>query len=902
MDILGRTISHYKVLEKVGEGGMGVVYKAHDLNLERVVALKFLPSHSGMKEEANKRFLQEARSAASLNHPNICTIFGIEEHEGLQFIVMEFVEGQTLQEKKPGRTLKQCLDIAIQVAEGLSAAHEKGIIHRDIKPDNIMVRKDGIAQIMDFGLARLRGVTRLTKEPGTAGTAGYMSPEQAQGLDVDQRTDIFSLGVVLYELFTGQPPFTGDHDAALAYQIVNIDPPPMSALRPDIDPAIERIVSECMHKDPEERYHSAKEVSRELKRLQRSSGTKTLSGLRPVSGPAVVQRESPERVTSAAVFGGARLPWIIGGMCFLGMLAFGSLYFLAQPPEKRIVRSSIVAPEKANFFLYGNEGGPAVLSPDGRRLAFVTSDSSGRRVLNVRSLDENISRRLEGTEGAIHPFWSPDSRTIGFFDQYKLKRVDASGGTPVTLCNVSNPRGGAWTPEGTIIFAPGASLPLSSVAASGGTVSSQTNLDSARRENSHRWPVMLPDGKHFLYFARTTASGAQSNGDAVFVASLDMKMNKLLVHASTNAAYASGYLLYSRGTNLVAQQFDLGSLELNGEALTVAEGVSFDVSTLHSQFTVSQNGILVYQSGAVQLGSRLMFCDRNGKRLGGIGESAEYICPRISADGRRIVTDVYDFETHNNDVWVFDIVHGLKSRLTYTPRYEQYPLWTPGGDWVIYSSNPRGVYDIFQKASSGAGDEEEVLQSPENKVPLDCSPDGKLLLYQSYTGSRTQSDLWILPLSKEGADRSSKPYPFVQTDANESDGRFSPDGRWIAYTSNESGRNEIYIRLLSRASGSSRWLVSIAGGTGPRWRRDGKELFYLSAENSIMSAEMALSGTAAEISNVHRLFDAPSIVQTVFPSYDAALNGKSFLINLQNEVQNQTPLTLVVNWDAALKK
>ena len=902
MDIIGQTISHYKVLEKVGEGGMGVVYKARDLKLDRLVALKFLPTHAGVREETRMRFLQEARSAASLNHPNICTIFGIEEHDGQQFIIMEFVEGQTLQEKKPERTVKQCLEIAIQVAEGLAAAHEKGIIHRDIKPDNIMVRKDGIAQIMDFGLARLRGATRLTREPGTAGTAGYMSPEQAQGLEVDHRSDIFSLGVVLYELFTGQPPFTGDHDAALAYQIVNVDPAPMSALRPDIDPGIERVVFECLRKDPEERYHSAKEVSRELKSLQRSSGRKTISGVRPVSEVAAVRAGLRDRESLSPLYRSARLPWIIAGLCLLGMLAIGAFHFLAPPADRSIIRASIAPPEKSNFFMYGNQAGPAAISPDGRRLAFVAADSAGRRSLYVRLLNEDVPSRLGGTEGAAFPFWSPDNRTLGFFNTNKLKRIDVSGGDAVTICDVTNARGGAWAPDGTVIFSAGASTPLFSVPASGGVPVPLTKFDLSRVENSHRWPSMLPDGKHYLYFARTTASGAKNEGDAVFIASIDQKLNKLLVHASSNAAYASGYLLYTRGTTLVAQRFDDGSLELKGEAVTVAEGVSNDESILHSQFTVSQNGVLVYQTGAVQFGSRLQICDRGGKLKETVGERAEYLFPRLSPDGRRVAADIYDLQSHNNDIWILDVKSSSKSRFTFTPAYENYPIWSPGGDVIMFSANPGGIYDIYRKSSSGAGMEELLLRSPEDKFTLDCSPDGKLLLYQLTVRPGTQSDLWILPLAKDGRDQSRKPYPLLQTEFNECDGRFSPDGRWVAYTSNESGRNEIYVRLLSGDSGSGRWQVSIAGGIGPRWCRDGKELYYLSPDNRIMAAEMTLTSSTAEVSNVHRLFEVPSLEQSIYPSYDAGPDGNTFLLNVQNDSQNQSSLTLVVNWDAALKK
>jgi len=902
VDILGHSISHYQVLEKVGEGGMGVVYKARDLNLDRIVALKFLPSHAGVREETRMRFLREARSAASLNHPNICTIFGIEEHEGRQFIIMEFVEGETLQERKPERTIRQCLEIAVQIAEGLAAAHEKGIIHRDIKPDNIMVRKDGIVQIMDFGLARLRGATRLTKDPGTAGTAGYMSPEQAQGYDVDNRSDIFSLGVVLYELFTGQPAFTGDHDAALAYQIVNVDPAPMSTFRPDIDPGIERVIFECMKKDPEERYHSAKEVSRELKSLQRSSGRNSASVIRPAAGSAPTGGVVPGRLTLPTPPAGVRIPWSIAGLCFLGMLLIGAVHFFSPQVGKRLIRATILAPEKTNFFMYGNQAGPAAISPDGSRLAFVASDSAGRRSLYVRSLDEDLPRRIDGTTGTMHPFWSPDNRTLAFFNENKLKRIDLSSGAVATICDVMNPRGGTWAPDGTIIFSGGASVPLYSVQASGGIPVQLTKLDVARKENSHRWPSMLPDGKHFLYFARTTASGAQTEGDAVFVASMDLKVNKLLLHTSSNAAFASGYLLYARGTNLVAQLFDEGSLELRGEAVTIAAGISYDESILQSLFTVSQNGVLVYQTGAVHLGSRLELWDRNGSRVISVADKAEYLFPRLSDDGTKIATDIYDFLSHNNDIWLIDSRTGSRSRFTFGPSYENYPVWSPGGDMIVYAAGPAGVYDLYRKSSSGAGAEELILQTAQNKTPLDWSHDGKFLLYQVDAGAKTQMDLWLMPLSGGGPDRDRKPFPFLQTEFNEFDARFSPDGRWVAYTSNESGRNEIYVRQLSGSSASGRWQVSIAGGTGPRWRRDGKELYYLSADNTVMAAGMALSGSVAVISNVHRLFETPSMENQIFPGYDSGPDGNTFLVNVMNESQNKSPLSLVVNWESGLNK
>jgi eukaryotic-like serine/threonine-protein kinase len=905
--MIGQTISHFRILEKIGEGGMGVVYKAQDTALERFVALKFLPPHLNASVADKARFVQEAKAASAINHPNICTIYSIEENENQVFIAMELVEGHTLQEKKESYTLKQALDIGIQIAEGLAAAHDRGIVHRDVKPENIMIRKDGRVQIMDFGLAKLKGISRLTKEGSTVGTAGFMSPEQVQGLDTDHRSDIFSLGVLLFELFAHQLPFKGVHETAIAYEIVNVDSPPMSSINPEIPPELDALVLECLEKDPQERTQSAAQVAIDLKRYRRQSSRQRMS--RIAAAPVIPKRpQSPvsqgqpdgQQTATPQSRSGSVLPWVAAGIGVLGMIAFGLTLFLSSNTERKVIRASLPAPAKSNLFLYGNEAGPATLSPDGQRLAFAAADSSGKRYLYVWSLDSNVPRLLAGTEGAVHPFWSPDNRFIGFFSQTKLKKIDASGGEPLTICQARNPRGGAWNNEGTIIFSPGPANALVTVPASGGVPTPLTKLDLAHKVNSHRWPSFLPDGKHFLYFARTTASGIQSEGDAICVASLDGKDDKILVRAASNAQYASGFLLYARGASLIAQRFDDGSLELKGEPVTIAEGVAFDESTLHSLFTVSQTGILIYQTGSVQIGSSLNLFDRGGKRIGGIGDRAEYLQPRWSFDNKHVAVDIYNFQSHNIDLWVFDVERNSKTRFTFAPSYEQYPLWSHDGSRIFFNANPQGIFDLYSKSSSGAGSDELLLQSAEDKIPLDVSEDGKFLLYQSNGGPKTQSDLLILPLGSGQPGKDRTPIPFLQTEFNETDGRFSPDGKWIAYVSNEAGQNEIWLR--SYPSSGSRWQVSIAGGAAPRWRRDGKELYYQSPTNMIMAATITYKSATIEVSNVHPLFEVPLLVQLLFPGYDVSADGTRFLVNVMSEVQNQTPLSLVLNWDLLAKK
>lgn len=906
--MIGSTISHYKILEKLGEGGMGIVFKAEDIKLKRTVALKFLPPHLSASESDKARFIQEAQAASALNHPNVCTIHDIQEHDGQMFIVMECVEGMTLREKKGTITFKQANDIAIQIADGLAAAHEKGIVHRDIKPENVMIRKDGIAQIMDFGLAKLRAsgskITRLTKEGSTVGTAGYMSPEQVQGQDADHRSDIFSLGVLLYELFTGQMPFKGIHETALAYEIVNVDAPPMTSVKPDIDPALDAIVLECLEKDQNERTQSAKQVAIDLKRYRRESSRQRVSrvtAVRPVLAPT---RSGHHDVLQEEVSKRSILPWIIAGVFALFAAGLGVLHLTSPSIQRSVVTAYIPPPDNMSFYLYGNTAGPAAISPDGKRLAFVAADSAGKKYVYIRSLDALTSKRLTGTEGAQHPFWSPDNQFLGFMAHGKLKKIDASGGAPITICDAPFSRGASWNVDGTIIFAATPGGPLSSVSASGIIKAAITAFDSLRKENSHRWPSFLPDGKHFLYMARTITAGTQGEGGLICLGSLDGKVNKVLVPAVSNAAYASGQILYVRGTTLVAHKFDQSSLELKGEPATVAEGVTYDPSTNRGMFTVSSNGILIYQTGTAQLGSRLMFHDRSGKPMGQASELSEYYYPRLSPDGSRVSAYIWDFQSHNADVWITDFKRGMKTRFTFSAATETYTVWSADGGWIVFNSNAEGAFNLYEKSTSGAGGEKLLLKSDGNKNPDSWSSDGNYLLYEEFGGAKSGSDLWVMPMT---GDRT--PFVFLKTEFSESDAQFSPDGRWIAYSSNESGSSEVYIRPFIKPGAESgknasagKWQTSVSGGDAPRWRRDGKELYYFSADGKVMVADITTNGGSLDVSHVRSLFDVPSIVQLPGSDYDVTADGQKFLINVPFEIQNETPLTLVLNWDLQLEK
>ncbi len=898
--MIGSNITHYAILEKLGEGGMGVVYKAHDTKLDRFVALKFLPTHLAASESDKARFVQEAQAAASLNHPNICTIYGIDEHEGQLFFAMEFVDGQTLREKKESISFKQAIDIGIQIADGLAAAHEKGIVHRDIKPDNIMLRKDGIAQIMDFGLAKLRNATsninRLTKAGSTVGTAGYMSPEQVQGEETDHRSDIFSYGVLLYELIAGQLPFRGVHETALAYEIVNVDAPPMSSIKPEIDPNLDAIVLECLEKDARERTQSIAQISVDLKRYRRESSRQRASRV-TAARPAFSQQpfEGSRAITEKPSKGFSqmnRLPWIITALCFIVALVFGILYVQTSSSEGNAIRASIIPPQNKKFSFYGNTSGPPVVSPDGKKIVFAAKDSADKRMLYIRSLDESEAQQLAGTEGAVFPFWSPDNQFIGFTAEGKLKKIDASGGPPVTICNSNDSRGGSWNKEGMIVFTPGPNNSIFAVSASGGTPAKITTRDSVRKEGTHRWPFFLPDGKHFLFFARTTTTGAQGEGDAIRVASLDGKTNKVVLNVSSNAVYASGNLLYVRGNSLVAQKFNMSTLELEGEATAIAQSIAYDPSISRGLFSASEEKILIYQTGNVQVGSKLTLVDRAGKSLGMIGDIGEYLPYRISPDNKRIAVGVFDQKFRNNDVWIFEISRGLKTRFTFDPAAENNPIWSPDGNRVVFLSNRKGKADLYIKSASGAASEEILYESDENKQPTDWSPDGKYIVYNA---AGTIGDIWILPLEGEGRASGKSPFPFLATEFSEGQAVFSPDGRWIAYTSNESGQPEVYLRPFPGPGG--KFQVSTEGGRNPAWRRDGKEIYYISLNDSkMMSAGISVKGSSAEVSNIHPLF-----VMNGTDFYDVMSGGK-FILNMPVETQLASPLTLVVNWENELKK
>ncbi len=899
--MIDKTIGQYHITEKLGEGGMGVVYKAEDTKLDRTVALKFLPEHLNASAEDKARFTQEAKAASALNHPNVCTIHDIQEFEGQMFMVMEYVDGQTLRDKMGTLSYKQAIEIGIQLADGLAAAHEKGIIHRDIKPENIMVRRDGIAQIMDFGLAKLRGtVSRLTKQGSTIGTAGYMSPEQVQGQDADHRSDIFSFGVVLYEMLTGQPPFKGIHETALAYEIVNVDAAPMSAVKPSIDPMLDAIVLECLDKDPNERTQSVKQVSIDLKRFRRESSKAKVSRItaaRPVtSAPGVLPGPSTPEPGVQPKQKSSLMPWIVAGALGLGLMVFAYLYVSRPRPElPPTVRSFIQAPEHAALAQQSggsSGGGHIAISPDGRKVAFVAIDTLGRPRLYVRPLNSLVALALPGTEDAFYPFWSPNSDFIAFFTQGKLKKIDASGGPPLSICDVREARGGTWSKDDIIVFTPSAIDPLYSVPAAGGIPTKLTVLDTALHESTHRFPWFLPDGKHFLYFARI---GNGTDGDAVYVGSLDGEPRKKLLNTRSNAIYASGHVLFVREATLVAQAFDADRLELTGNAVPIAEQVRFNQNWNRGSFSASQNGMLIYEGGVGPAINQLAIFDRTGKNVTIMKGTQSVFEGAFSPDQRKIAFSSIDPNQRNEDIWVYDIARSITTRLTFDPGTETDPVWSPDGKQVVFASDRLKNTLLYVKNSDGTGNDQVLFESNRDMFPTSWSRDGKYIAYVDYGPKKTKRDIWTVSLSGD-----KKPVPFLETDFVDDEPRFSHDGRWITYYSNESGQGEIYVRPFPGPGG--KWQVSNAGDGGNRsfWRGDDKEIYYLAADGKMMVAEVNAVGGSFSVGAVKPLFDAVAL--GVIYILDVTPDGKQFLV-VYSPVENTSDhVTLVSHWESELAK
>jgi len=893
----GTRLGPYEILALIGAGGMGEVYRANDTRLNRTVAVKVLNPHLAGRAEWRQRFEREARAVASLNHPHICQLYDIGHQDGIDFLVMEYLEGETLSARLSTGPLAidKLLEYAIQIADALAQAHRQGVYHRDLKPGNVMLTKAG-AKLLDFGLAKLRGpevaaknlstlpteVDGLTQKGTILGTFQYMSPEQVEGRDTDGRSDVFSFGAVLYEMAAGSKAFTGRTQASLIAAILGAEPPPLSTLQPSAPPELGRLVKTCLEKDPDERWQSARDLLRELKRI---------AAMGPAAQPGAA-RDRAQRGWRARLF------WPVAAVAVFALLFLALVYLRPAPAELNAVRFSISPPVKAIL------SGPIAVSPDGLSLAFSARLADGKTSLWVRRLDTLAARELPGSEGGAYPFWSPDSRSLGFFAEGKLKTLALSGGAPLSLCVASDPRGGAWSAAGVIVFSPNASDGLYRIPASGGVPVAVTKLDASGIEATHRWPQLLPDGRRFLYFQWS----GQLENRGIYSGSVDgkdpqrqvLRTERLALYTTPHNA-TTAYLLFLRGRTLMRQPFDLARLELSGEPTPVGEQVWQHGSLWGlAAFSVSDHGVLAYRTGGLQT-IQLAWFDREGQSLGPVGPSETISEPMLSPDEKRVVVTRSDPGSQAGAVWLLDLSRGgIFTRFTFEPSPHYSPVWSPDGSRIVFSSSRGRALDLYVKSSSGAGKEELLLTSAATKYPDDWSPDGRFILYE-VADPKTNFDVWALPLS---GDR--KPFPVVQGQFGELLSRFSPDGRWIAYCSDESAKHEVYVQPFAGGPGAGggaaggKWQVSSHGGIEPNWRRDGKELFYLAPDGSLMAVEVK-AGATFETTVPKALFRRPVADLGFERSYSVSRDGRRFLLPTYTEEAAAAPITVVVNWTAGTK-
>jgi serine/threonine protein kinase/Tol biopolymer transport system component len=880
----GMRLGVFDVEGFVGAGGMGEVYKARDTRLDRHVAIKVLASDAATDPRSRARFAYEARAIARLSHPRICSIHEMGHQDGVDFLVMEYLEGETLAARlqKGPMPLAQALRAAVEIAEALAAAHAQGIVHRDLKPSNVMLTAGG-AKLLDFGLARLRppagsGLSPASRAlpssqtaPGLiAGTLPYMAPEQLEGNEVDARADIFAFGAVLYEMITGKKAFEGTSQASVISAILSSDPPAVAVLQPLTPPALDQVIQNCLAKDRNGRWASAHDV-----RLQLAWIAGHLSAVSVTAGVTHNRRRE-------------LLAWTIAAVAGLALVVLWASALRHPVPDIRTNVSSALPPPGASF---ETDEAPAI-SPDGRRLLFVGHDATGKQLLYTLALDvAGPAQPLANTDGASLPFWSPDSRSVGFFGQGKLKTLDLETRQIQTRAEAAGARGGTWNRDDVILFAPRPGTGLYRISAAGGEPT-PVRIDSGG--NSFPWfPSFLPDGRHFLFF---TPSPTQPENAGVFVGSLDSTKAERLVTTRSRAVHAPGYLLYWREGALLARAFDERTLEVRGNPVSVANAVGLNPLTNQGLFSVSDSGTLVFFAGAVGE-SELVWLDRAGRTIDRPGPEGVLHSLSLSPDATSVIYDEAEPRNRTLDVWRLDFARGIPFRLTFNPSHDMFPLWSPDGTRIVFSSLREPPPQLYELNANSAGTEKLLLTTKFPKSPSSWSSDGSLLIYDT-THPQTGGDIWALPLAGK-----SDPYPVVRTAADEHYGTLSPDGRWLAYISNETGAYEVYVESFP-ATGFKRQ-VSTQGGFEPQWRRDGKELFYLAPNQTLMAVSVKSNPTTLEVSPPKGLF-ATHIkwmeIQAGAHHYAPAPDGQRFLIiNATDEAQS-VPVTVVLNWSVALKK
>lgn len=869
----------YEIEALIGAGGMGEVYRARDTRLDRLVAIKILSAQDG-GHCRHERFAREARLISALSHPHICALYDVGCHEGLDFLVMEYLDGESLETRLARRSLstEQALGWALQIAGALDAAHSHGVTHRDIKPANIVLTSSG-AKLLDFGIAKLldarptndvqRPQETLTASESVPGTTAYMAPEQLEGRNDDPRSDIFAFGVVLYEMLAGRPPFVAPTRARLISAILEHEPEPVSPTKGTIAPALERLVMKCLAKDPDQRWQTARDLASELTWISHA--------------------ESKSRVSRATRQTARHAAWTVAGV--LGLAAVVSLSIggielgRVSPTSPGPVRFLITVPSGSVITV---TPGAFAVSPDGRHVAFTASSAGGPRLLWLRSLDSFEARALGGTDDALNPFWAPDSRSVAFFSGGKIKKIDVETGTVHPVCEAPDGAWGTWSSTGDMLFADGGKLFL--VRASGGT---PTRLEptSARPGSRYGGPEFLPDGRHFLVGMLTPPD----NHVGIYVGSIDSPEQTRILDAHSQAIYAHpGYVLFMRDGNLMAQPFDANARQLTGEPVALPEPVSFVAASYRAAFSVSRNGVLAYREGFTP--SELVWFDRMGRRLGSIGPAEIYFNPSVSPDGTQVAVSRLDPSIGTSDIWLIDSDRGARA-VTSHPSAEDDPVWSPDGRDIIFSSNRGRFMDIYRKrVDSGADHEELIVRSDHDKWVLDWTADGKTLLYLgvgAYGRGQRSWSLWAMPLIA-----GSEPMALAARSRLEGQGQISPDGRSMAYVSDVTGSAQVHVRPFP--SGDGGWQVSPAGGFEPKWRGDGRELFYVAPDQMLMSVSNQ-PGTTGDTATPVPLFrtnviGAPYQNGRVRNEYAVTRDGQRFLINQPVGVASTSALRVVVNW------
>jgi eukaryotic-like serine/threonine-protein kinase len=898
--VSGTRLGRYDIRAKLGEGGMGEVYRAYDEKMNREVAIKVLPAALSSDKDRLARFEQEAQAAGSLNHPNILTIHQIDTHKGAPYIVSELLEGDELRDRLDGGAiaLRKAIDYAQQIVNGLSAAHSKGIVHRDLKPENLFITNDERVKILDFGIAKLitspqatnpdiseDATRKVLTNPGVVmGTVGYMSPEQVRGESTDHRSDIFSFGAILHEMLTGRRAFKRETMAETMTAILKEEPEELSASNPNINPSLERIVNRCLEKKPERRFQSTQDLAFALDALSAPTSS-TGAGVTTAAAEAVA--ESKRSIWLE------RLPWIAAAVFlvfFLAALPFAIKYF-RQPTSTRPVAASFLISPPARSTGFGQ----IAISPDGRNLVFNTS-LDGQNQMWVRPINSLTAKRIPGTDGSnAFMFWSPDSRSVVFLSDGKIKKIDIATGLVQVICDFAADRrgfSGSWNRDGTIIFFVGA-LGIYRVPASGGTPTPIPGFEKSE-EVLKRWPQFLPDGKHFLYLATTVAKSSSE----VMVGSIDGGESKHLFTSTSNALYASfgngeGYVVFSRDGALLAQRFDADKLALIGEPVRIADQVRINYNS-RAYFSISENGTLVFDSSSDLENRQLTWFDRSGKQLETAGPVGSYLLARLSPDQKRIAVSRREPSGGVFDIYVYDIARGTSSRLTTSSSDVDSLAWSPDGNYIAWSSRAAAQLksQIYKKLASGAGEVETIAQSSNPIFVTDWSRDGKFILYTD-ADPTTNLNIWVVPL--EG-DR--KPYIYFQSPLEDERGRFSPNGHFVAYRSRESATEEIYVQTFPASGG--KWPISTNGGQNPVWAPKGNEIFFIAPDGKLMSVDVG-SGNAFDPGKPKALFDTLMARTSQGTTFDVSADAQRFLF-ISRMAEATSSLSVVINWTADLKK